>query len=520
MNTKTKYIMKVLLTHAPFNYPFTRLLLCRPHFPIILLLLLISQIEYASDVLPSPNDTDRFKFQKDDPILAQMDSLDVVNFFKRHTFTSDVNKLNIYNYPKDSVPVFSDEIYRQRLQKLDRMSPFSLDYNDDVRKYIELYAVKRRGTAARMLGLAELYFPLFEEVLSRHNMPLELKYLAIVESALNPTAKSKAGAMGLWQFMYGTGKMYGLQINSYIDERCDPVKSTETAARYLKYLYKYYNNDWQLALASYNAGPGNVNKAIRRAGGQKSYWELREFLPKETGGYVPAFIAVNYIMAYHKEHNIYPVKPRYFHYELDSIYIKRHVTFKQISEYLKIPVEELRILNPAYIKDAIPESENGYPLFLPKTLIGDFIANEKNIYQYLLAEERIQIPVVDTTQKSITPPLATNTKEIYHTVLKGEWLSTIARKYNVTVQQIKDWNHLSSEVVYVGQKIKIIQGTGTSEPITQAGIETQYYTVKSGDTLWSISQKYNTSVENLRKWNNLYDGKTIQVGMKIIVSKS
>lgn len=184
------------------------------------------------------NDTDRFKFQKDDPILAQMDSLDVVNFFKRHNFTADVNKLNIYNYPKDSVPLFSDEVYRQRLQKLDRMSPFALDYNEDVRKYIELYAVKRRGTASRMLGLAELYFPLFEEVLAKYNMPLELKYLAIVESALNPIAKSKAGAMGLWQFMYGTAKMYGLQINSYIDERCDPIKSTETAARYLKYLYK------------------------------------------------------------------------------------------------------------------------------------------------------------------------------------------------------------------------------------------------------------------------------------------
>lgn len=480
------------------------------------------------------NDTDRFKFQKDDPILAQMDSLDVVNFFKRHNFTADVNKLNIYNYPKDSVPLFSDEVYRQRLQKLDRMSPFALDYNEDVRKYIELYAVKRRGTASRMLGLAELYFPLFEEVLAKYNMPLELKYLAIVESALNPTAKSKAGAMGLWQFMYGTAKMYGLQINSYVDERCDPIKSTETAARYLKYLYKYYNNDWQLALAAYNAGPGNVNKAIRRAGGQKSYWELRSYLPKETGGYVPAFIAVNYIMAYHKEHNIYPVKPKYFHYELDSIYVKKQLSFKQISEYLKIPIEDLRILNPCYIKDVIPESEYGYPLYLPKTLIGDFIANEQNIYKYLIQEEQIIMPVADTTSTgSENKSLASGQKEIEHIVQKGEWLSTIARKYNVTVQQIKDWNKLNSENLFIGQKLKIITDGGTAS-ISESGDNRgstantntnstegiQYYTVKSGDTLWSISQKYNTTVENLRKWNNLYEGKSIQVGMKIIVAKS
>jgi len=501
---------------------------------IVFVLFIVLWLQQGWAYVPGINDSDRFKFQKDDPILAQMDSLDVVNFFKRHNFTADVNKLNIYNYPKDSVPVFSDEIYRQRLQKLDKLSPFALDYNDDVRKYIELYAVKRRGTAARMLGLAELYFPLFEEVLAKYNMPLELKYLAIVESALNPTAKSKAGAMGLWQFMYGTAKMYGLQINSYVDERCDPIKSTETAARYLKYLSKYYNNDWQLALAAYNAGPGNVNKAIRRAGGQKSYWELREFLPRETAGYVPAFIAVNYIMVYHKEHNIYPVKPMYFHYELDSIYVKKQLSFKQISEYLKIPIEDLRMLNPCFIKDVIPETDYGYPLYLPKTLIGDFIANEQNIYKYLLQEEQIIIPVADTTSTGgAAKQLASGQKEIEHVVQKGEWLSTIARKYNVTVQQIKDWNKLNTENLFIGQKLKIIsEGTAsytesgdsrsstanTSTGNTSGGV--QYYTIKSGDTLWSISQKYNTTVDNLRKWNNLYEGRSIQVGMKIIVAKS
>lgn len=501
---------------------------------IVFVLFILLELQYGWAYTPAINDTDRFKFQKDDPILAQMDSLDVVHFFKRHHFSADVNKLNIYNYPKDSVPLFTDEIYRQRLQKLDRLTPIALDYNDDVRKYIELYAVKRRGTASRMLGLAELYFPLFEEVLAKYNMPLELKYLAIVESALNPTAKSRAGAMGLWQFMYGTAKLYGLQINSYIDERCDPIKSTEAAARYLKYLYKYYNNDWQLALAAYNAGPGNVNKAIRRAGGQKSYWELRAFLPKETAGYVPAFIAVNYIMAYHKEHNIYPVKPKYFHYELDSIYVRKQLNFKQISEFLKISIEDLRMLNPSYTKDVIPESDYGYPLFLPKTLIGDFIANEQNIYKYLLQEEQIIVPVADnTTTDGGAKQMASGQKEIDHVVQKGEWLSTIARKYNVTIQQIKDWNKLNTDNLFVGQKLKIIiEGATSSAEAGDASSFTantstanisgrvQYYTIKRGDTLWSISQKYNTTIENLRKWNNLYEGKTIHVGMRIIVSKS
>jgi membrane-bound lytic murein transglycosylase D len=454
---------------------------------VVLFACILLFVHSAEASLPGVNDTDRFKFQKDDPILSQMDSLDVVNFFKRHTFTADVNKLNIYNYAKDSVPMFSDDVYRQRLQKLDKQSPFALDYNNDVRKYIELYAVKRRGTAQRMLGLAELYFPLFEEVLSKYNMPLELKYLAIVESALNPTIKSKAGAMGLWQFMYGTGKLYGLQINSYIDERCDPIKSTEAAARYLKYLYKYYNNDWQLALA------------------------------------------VNYVMAHHKEHNIYPQKPKYFYYELDSIYIKQHLSFKQVSDYLKIPIEELRILNPAFIKDEIPETENGYPLFLPKNLIGDFIANQDLIMKKSEPVVSIETPVKKDTVTTTTTP-SNNTgaaNEVVYKVQKGDWLSNIAKKFNVSVQQIKDWNKLSSETLYVGQILKIqssnetnttVNSTNTTSPPKQSG-STKYHTIRSGDTLWGLAQKYNTSIDNLRKWNNLYSGKSIHIGMKIIVSK-
>lgn len=482
---------------------------------------MISLFASAYTIFASPNDTDKIIIVKDDPIIAQLDSLDVLNFFKRHNFTADVSKLNIYNYPKDSIPLFSESTYRERLKKLDNMTPFALDYHDDVKRYIEIYAVKRRGTVSKCLAMAELYFPLFEEALARHKMPLELKYLAIVESALNPTAKSRAGAMGLWQFMFGTGKLWGLKTNSYIDERCDPIKETEAACLYLKYLYKYYGNDWQLALASYNAGPGNVNKAIRRSGGKKTYWELREYLPRETAGYVPAFIAVNYIMAYHKEHNIYPVKPKYFYYELDSIYVKKKLTFSQISSFLKIPIEDLRILNPMYIVDVIPESEYGYPLILPKNLIGDFIANENKMYEYFTTE------IVTNTELDNQKELK-GYKQIEHTVLKGEYLTSIANKYKTIPDSLKKWNQLNTEVLSVGQKLRVyvtddwkdqVTSSNNTSQVTTSGNGITYYTIKSGDTLWSLAQKYGTTVDKLREWNDLNNGKSIQVGMKIIVSK-
>lgn len=388
----------------------------------------------------------------DDPLLAQMDSLDVLNFFNNH---NHIDTLNIYNYSEDSIPVFSDEIYKTRLDSLDQITPFQLDYNNEVRRYIELYTIKRRGTISRVLGMSELYFPLFEQKLSQYKMPLELKYLAIIESALNPVAKSRVGASGLWQFMLATGKIHGLTVNSYVDERFDPEKSTDAACRYLKYLYKYFGNDWQLALAAYNCGPGNVNKAIRRSGGKKTFWEIRPYLPRETANYVPAFIAMNYIMNFHIEHNIYPNSPKYFHYEIDSIWVKNRVKFSQITPYLKITEEELRLLNPIYLLDEIPQGD-GYPLYLPKSMIGDFLANEESIYNHSLPKTVVVV--------------TTNTNA------------------NVNTHST------------------VISNSKT------------YYTVKRGDSLWAISQRYHTTVNNLKKWNNLYN-KVLQPGMKIIVKR-
>jgi len=480
----------------------------------------------------------------DDPVLAQLDSLDVLHFFNHHSFTDDKTVLNIYNYAKDSIPAFTDDVYRDRMEKLDRETPFQLDYNDEVKTFIGLYAYKRRGTVSKCLGMAELYFPLFEQKLSEHKMPLELKYLAIVESALNPVAKSRAGAGGLWQFMVATGKMYGLRVTSYIDERFDPEKSTEIACIYLKYLYKYFQNDWQLALAAYNCGAGNVNKAIRRSGGKRTFWEIRPFLPKETASYVPAFIAVNYIMAYYKEHNIYPSTPKYFSYEIDSIWVSKPVKFTQVMQYVNITLEDLRLLNPSYIQDYVPGGDYGYALYLPKNYIGDFLANEENIYKFSADPETLL--VVDNTVKTdslkkdtnntITNNQITNLttnngyKLIDHKVVKGEYLAIISRKYAVSIDSIKVWNKMTTEVVYIDQVLKIKVAGAYKETNNQTlnqntnnsnqSSATKYHTIKKGDTLWALAQKYNTSVDTLKKWNKLYNGKTIYIGMKLIVKKA
>ena len=243
---------------------------------------------------------------KDHPVAARLDSLLYLNYFQLSE--KEIDAIDSSVLASGEIPDWHDSIYDHRLQELDALSPMQLDYNPVVRSFIDLYSKRRREQVGRMLGLANYYFPLFEQALDKYDMPLELKYLAVVESALNPTARSRVGAAGLWQFMYATGKMNGLTVNSYVDERHDPLKATEAACKYLTTLYNIFD-DWNLALAAYNSGPGNVNKAIRRSGGKTNYWEIRPFLPRETAGYVPAFIAVNYIMNYHEEHLLFNLQP-------------------------------------------------------------------------------------------------------------------------------------------------------------------------------------------------------------------
>jgi membrane-bound lytic murein transglycosylase D len=459
---------------------------------------------------------------QDDPIAAVLDSLDKLNLFEKGYARINYPKNPKYQFSKDSVPRYDDAIYESRLAKIDAASPFDLQYNGIVRGYIEMYTIRKRELVSRMMALSQFYFPMFEEALDRYNLPLELKYLAICESALNPMAKSRAGAMGLWQFMYPTGKMYGLKVSSYVDERCDPYKSTIAACEYFKYLYSLFG-DWQMVLAAYNGGPGTVNKAIRRSGGKKTYWEIRPFLPKETQGYVPAFIAVNYVMNYTFEHNMYSAIPKKTFLSVDTVNIKRQISFDQISSVLDIPLEELQYLNPSYRKNVIPvlPDELSY-LMLPQTKAGAFITNEDVIYNFY-KKDTLNSAAVLASQEVIK----------IHTVKPGEHLSTIAKKYGCSVADLKQWNGIRTSTVKPGKKLTIylyqkqpaIKKAGPAEPaITEAGKSTaevkyKYYTIKSGDSLYKIAQKNKTTVDELKRLNgfgakfSLIPGKKIKVGL-------
>ncbi|HHH55011.1 MAG TPA: LysM peptidoglycan-binding domain-containing protein [Bacteroidetes bacterium] len=449
-------------------------------------------------------------------VLAQLDSLVNEKFYKKYYFESDPAKLNIYNYSSNEIPEFTDSVYNMRIERLNLFTPFNLTYNEHVKSFIKTYAVKRRKLTSLMLGLKEIYFPLFEEVLDKYNMPLELKYLPVVESALNPTAGSRAGAKGLWQFMYNTGKVYGLQSNSLVDDRFDPYKSTEAAAKHLKDLYEIYGT-WDLALAAYNSGPGNVNRAIRAAGGVKDYWAIWPFLPKETRGYVPAFIAVNYIFNYASEHNIYPMDPGILYNDIDSVSVHDVLSFDQISEFLNIDMDDLRFLNPAYKQGIIPAtSDRTYILRLPREKIGQFLENETSIYNFKsskgIEKEKLLAQIKKAKERTI------------HIVKSGENLGLIARKYRTTVGRIKRLNRMRSSRIYPGQKLIVYVGQRDNTNLTiskksKSKGKFKYHTIKQGDTLWDLSQKYNASISQIRKWNGIRNSHRLKPGEKLIVGK-
>jgi len=348
----------------------------------------------------------------------------------------------------DSVnPYFTDEIIKKRLESIPTVIPMT--YNDIVRSFIDMYSGKKRKQMEVMLGLSEYYFPLFEQTIEKYKLPLELKYLAIVESALNPLAVSRAGATGLWQFMFGTGKMYGLDINTLVDERMDPIKATDAAIRYLRDLYNIYG-DWHLAIAAYNCGPGNVNKAISRSGGKKNYWDIYYYLPRETRGYVPLFIAANYVMLHHKEHKICPVEMD-FATMTDTLMIHEKMHFDQISAVLGISKGELKSMNPHYRRDIIPASpETPYAITLPAVYSMSFIDNMDSIPRYK-AEELLSINA--TTEPAVVKVVESDYK--LYKVRRGDTLSTIANRHRVTVTKLKKWNNMHSSKIFPGQRLKI-----------------------------------------------------------------
>lgn len=454
---------------------------------------------------------------KDSPIMANLDSLAHVKYFKNQHFPTDSQNLNTYQFAPGQIPQYDDSIYRQRINDLNAETPIELIFNKQVKNFILLYANKKRELTSKILGLSEIYFPLFEEQLDKYDLPLELKYLAVVESALNPTAGSRAGAKGLWQFMYYTGKVYGLKVSSYVDERYDPLKATIAACEHLQDLYDIYDN-WALALAAYNSGAGNVNKAIRRAGGVKSYWAIWPFLPRETRGYLPAFIAVTYVMNYAPEHNLYPLDPGILYNGIDTVRVKDVLSFDQLNEMLGIPMSDIKFLNPSFKKGVIPVSrDKSYILTLPKSYIGDFINNEKELYQYKtrkgVKKDKLLAEIKKAHDRTI------------HIVRSGENLGVIAKRYHCYISQLKAWNNLRGSTIYPGQRLVVYpsapyrsQSTTTTVKKSTANLVQGKHTVKYGESLGAIANKYNCTVADLKAWNNL-KGNTIHPNQQLNVYK-
>jgi len=445
-----------------------------------------------------------------------------------------------------TIPDYPDSVYIERIAAIPTV--VGLAYNNYVRNYINVYAKQRRSSVEIMLGLGNYYFPIFDEIFDYYDVPNELKYMSIIESALNPAAHSRAGAVGLWQFMYNTGKMYGLTMNSLVDERRDPVASTHAAARYIKDLYEMYN-DWILAVAAYNCGPGNVNKAIRRAGGKKDYWDIYPFLPRETRGHVPAFIAATYIMNYYPEHNLLPADIAY-PLTNDTIMITRQLHLEQVSEVLDIPMQLLRDINPQYRADLIPVTKNPLPLRLPMEKAFRFIDLEDSVYSYkdsvYFNPERLNKTAAALSSLPGAPPPANSTQIVY-TVKAGDNIGYIAEWYNVGASNIRNWNNISGNLIRTGQKLNIYVpnnlasqyqdidnlsfeqkqariGKAVSVPVARAssvvttGNDGDYiiYTVRSGDTLWDIARQYPGVTEtDIMRLNNLSNARRIQVGQTL-----
>ena len=414
--------------------------------------------------------------------------------------------------------VFSDSVYMHRLYNLP--TEMELSFNPVVRSYIEMYAKRRRDLVSYMLSIGDYYYPMFEEALDRYGLPLELKYLPVIESALNPVAVSRMGATGLWQFMLRTGQQYHLEVNSLVDERRDPYKSTEAAASYLSDLYKIYG-DWNLVIAAYNCGPGNVNKAIARSGGVKDYWAIYYNLPKETRGYVPAFIAANYIMNYNDDHYICPKESSGEFMSLDTIHVTNEIHFNQISEVLEIPIEEIRRYNPQFKRDIIPGNHKPYILVLPANHMYAYISKSdeiKNHNKDRYLTNRMQT-LTNMKDGTVTNGNVVNT---YYRIKKGDTLGGIARKNRTTVRRLQSMNGIRSTKLSIGQRLIVrqtVKPVEVKEELVSSGdLKNTYYRVKKGDTLGALAGRHNTTVAQLKSMNDMRST-NLSIGKSIIVKQ-
>ena len=423
-----------------------------------------------------------------------------------------------YDFPIADLP---DEVYINRLKALPCI--IDLPYNHTIRNQIIYYTQTIKERTEMILGLAEFYFPMIEEILDLYDMPLELRNMAMIESAFNLRAVSKAKAKGLWQFMYSTAKNYNLTMNSFVEERFDPVAATHAAARHMKDLYAIFG-DWSLAIAAYNCGAGNVNKAIKRSGGKRDYWDIFPYLPKETRGYVPAFVAANYVTAYYKEHGLIP-KQLAMPLHVDTFMINKHLHFEQISEVIGIPVDELRNYNPQYVYNIIPGNERPYILRIPYEYTAAFAENEQEIYAY---KDSVYFNpnIIKQIASRGTGTTPVSGDKVIHRIKSGETLSSIANRYGVKINDLKYWNGINGSTIRAGQKL-VVYGKSAA-PTTTAAVgkttaqkqpangKTIIHTVKKGETLWSISQMYDdVTLFDIRKLNGFSENQKIYPGDKI-----
>ena len=430
-----------------------------------------------------------------------------------------LNSVNVSSNYKIANEEFTSDLLKERLESLNLTTPFNVEYNATVERFIRLYLKTRKDGISDLMDKAKYYFPIFEERLDKYNLPLEIKYLAIVESALEPNSRSHVGAKGLWQFMYNTGKQYGLNVTSYVDERSDPIKATEAACKYLESLYATFN-DWDLALAAYNSGPGNVSKAIRRSGGLRNYWNIRQYLPAETRGYLPAFYATFYIFEYGAEHDIYPKNLKIDFFETDTVHVKKKITFSQIKKEVDIHIDLLRDLNPQYKLGIIPAINNNHVLTLPKNLIDDFISNEHKIYNLPELQKR-------EASNYITP----NTINSY-VVQQGDNLPRISKKFNLPIHLLKKWNGLQSDYIIAGQSLVITSNNkvrdekkpsknrtvnnNEKKSTNSSGQVFKAYEVKQGDSLFLISKRFpDVTISQIRNWNNLWGKSHLTPGTQL-----
>ncbi len=534
--------------------------------PIIVITSILFSKATNTDTIPQPD-----SLSNDDTIgiveIAKTETVEAGNF----QFLNDLDSLLSIYYVKQSlkkyegeeqemdsiiIPEFSDSVYIERLKAIP--SVIALPYNDKVKANIDVYTKKRRKSVEVMLGLTEYYFPMFEQMLDAADLPIELKYLPVIESALNPRAVSRAGATGIWQFMYPTAKLYHLEINSLVDERRDPVKATEAAINYLKDMNEVYD-DWTLALASYNCGPGNVNKAIRRSQGKRNFWEIYYSLPRETRGYVPAFVAATYVMHYYEEHGL---KPRKMELPVvtDTIMVTEEVHLKQIAEVLKLPLQQLRDMNPQYRRDIIPGGKRKYSLKLPGDYATLFIDLQDSIYSYkdsvFFNPKKAIVAAPVYRGRYIPDPPSKDMTMLFYKVNSGDNVGYISSWYNVRASDLRYWNNIRGNMIRAEQKLIVyvhksrvekykkintmsfeqkqrsigksvttttidssLDKTTTTNTQT-AGSNYVYYTVRSGDSPWTIAKKFEgVSESDILRLNNILNPKYIQVGERLKIKE-